>query len=118
MHRAEHPDLIVYAAVGLHALGQLLGVMQDLRAKKCEKVFFVVVVTSVGLATTCSGDRYLCSGMHLEWLQRHNAGVLPSLLHVPRDSEHVVGELLAKDEILDGGFGIELSWSGGSDLEL
>jgi hypothetical protein len=30
VHRAEHADLVVHAAVGLHALEQLLGVVEGL----------------------------------------------------------------------------------------
>ena len=61
---------------------------------------------------------YLGSGMHWEGLQGDDAGWAPAVFHVPGDPQHVIRELLPKDEVLDGGFLVQLIGGGHPDLQL
>lgn len=63
-------------------------------------------------------DLYLGSRVHLEWLQGDDAGVAPSVLRIPRDPQHVICELFAEDQVLDGGLGLELARSSRAHLQL
>ena len=56
--------------------------------------------------------------MHFKVLEGHDPGDVPPIGLAPSDPEHVVGEGLSEDEILDLRLLIQLFWRGGRDLQL
>ena len=56
--------------------------------------------------------------MHRDRLQRRDLRDLPALVGRPFDPQHVVSEVLAKDEVLYCGLGFQLRWRHRSDFEL
>ena len=56
--------------------------------------------------------------MHFKVLEGHDPGDVPPIGLAPSDPEHVVGEGLAEDEILDLRLLIQLFWRGRRDFQL
>ena len=56
--------------------------------------------------------------MHFKILERHDPGDVPPVGQAPLDPEHMVGEGLAEDEILDLRLLIQLFWRGRRDFQL